>query len=302
MATLRAAGVPIEHPEHGWYRVPEHWIPSGTVDVKTDELLALYVARQLAPGLRSSTVGHALDSLWAKLSTSDRQPSLPLGDDSWLDPRSLAAIDYGPHRAAIDVLREAIRGRRAVAIHYRKPGGEDSERVVEPVLVRWEPAAEALYLFAWCRLRDQLRTFALHRIVTAQLTGDHFAPRRDAIAEADRAFRLWTRPGVEHVTLRFSPRVAGEVRERRWHASERWTDSADGGVTLEMDIAAPEELDRWLLGFGADVVVEAPASLATRIQARHVEAAGSTRLGLLPARRLRLPRSAAPRRRARREV
>jgi predicted DNA-binding transcriptional regulator YafY len=32
---LRAAGVPIDH-EHGWYSVPERWMPAGTVDVKPE--------------------------------------------------------------------------------------------------------------------------------------------------------------------------------------------------------------------------------------------------------------------------
>src|SRR5262245_9840135 len=50
--TLRAAEVPIDHDEHGLYSVPRAWIPAGAVDLKPDELLALHVARQLAPGLR----------------------------------------------------------------------------------------------------------------------------------------------------------------------------------------------------------------------------------------------------------
>jgi predicted DNA-binding transcriptional regulator YafY len=287
--TLCEAGVPVEHPEHGWYRVPDHWIPPGTVDVKRDELLALFVARQLAPGLKDTLVGRALDSLWAKLSTPGHQPMLALGDDSWLQTRGPGAIDYGPHRVVLDTVRAAIRERRALQIRYRKPDGAESERIIEPAVVRWDPAAEALYVFAWCREREAMRMFAIHRIVDAQLTDEAFAPRREAVVEMSKAFRLWSRSKVERVALRFSPRVAGEVRERRWHASERMTDTADGGVVLEMEVGAPEELERWLLGYGADVEVEAPASLAARIRERHAEAAGPTRLGLLRAARVRRP-------------
>lgn len=65
------------------------------------------------------------------------------------------------------------------------------------------------------------------------------------------------------------------------------TDTADGGVILEMDIAAPEELERLLLGYGADVVVEEPLRLAERIRERHAEALGAPHLPALSVRRAR---------------
>jgi hypothetical protein len=43
--------------------------------------MALSVARQMAPGLKETAIGRALDSLWSKLSTPGRQPSLALGDE-----------------------------------------------------------------------------------------------------------------------------------------------------------------------------------------------------------------------------
>jgi predicted DNA-binding transcriptional regulator YafY len=52
--TLRDAGVPVEHAEQGWYGVPEHWIPSGTVDVKRDELLARVRPPEGTPGWRGA--------------------------------------------------------------------------------------------------------------------------------------------------------------------------------------------------------------------------------------------------------
>lgn len=300
---LRAAGVPVEHEEHGWFGVADHWIPSGAVDVKREELLALFVARHLSPGLKDTMVGQALDSLWSKLSTPGRQPALPLGDEAWIHARTPAAIDYGPHRIVLDTVRDAIREHRALRIEYRKPDGAESQRIIEPAFVRWDPAAEGLYVVAWCQARGELRTFAVHRIVSARITDEAFAPRREALGEMSKAFRLWARCKVERVRLRFSPRVAGEVRERRWHPTERMTDVADGGVLLEMDVAAPEELERWLLGFGAEVQVEEPAALAARIRQQHADAIAPARFGVLRADRVQYPASTiAPRRRSRSKV
>jgi predicted DNA-binding transcriptional regulator YafY len=259
LETLRRAGVPIEQHERGWFRVAEGWIPPGAIDVKRDELAALLVARRLSPGLRE------LDALWGKLS-GPRQLALDL--DGWLDMRP-PSIDYGAHRLAFEAVQQAIRDRRVLRLEYRSATSAKSRRFIEPAVVRWEPSVEAFYVVAWCRMRAAIRTFAIHRIISVEPIAEKFTPRREALDEMRKAFRLWTRPHVQHVSLRFTPSVACEVRERRWHASEVISETADGGVRVEMDIAAPEELERLLLGFGPHVTVEAPTTLATRILELH---------------------------------
>lgn len=282
LETLRHAGVPIETQERGWFRVAERWIPTGAIDVKRAELAALLAARRLVPALRE------LETLWSKLSGPNQ---LALELDGWLDTRA-PSIDYDRHRLMLDVVKHAIRERLVVQLHYRKGTGEESHRLVEPAFVRWEPSVEAFYVVAWCRMRCAVRTFAIHRIIAAESTEETFAIRRDAFDEMTKAYRLWGRASVEHVALRFSPRVAHEVRERRWHASATICNTADGGARLEMDIAAPEELERLLLGYGPDVAVEAPASLATRIRELHAACAGGDRLDMR-----RAPARLAPTRR-----
>jgi predicted DNA-binding transcriptional regulator YafY len=269
LKTLRCAGVPIEQKERGWYRVTDGWVPAAAVDLKADELAALFAARRLVPAITM------LDSLWSKLSGAG-QLSLEL--EGWLDARS-PSIDYGRHRGPFEAVHRAIRERRVLRLEYRDAAGEKSCRLVEPAFVRWEPSAEAFYVVAWCRTRSAVRTFAVHRIITAQTITETFAPRRAALDEINKAFRVWARPSVEHVSLRFTARVAREVRERRWHATESISEAADGGVRLEMDIAAPQELERLLLGYGPDVVVEEPMTLATRIRDLHAACLGVGRMG-----------------------
>jgi predicted DNA-binding transcriptional regulator YafY len=120
----------------------------------------------------------------------------------------------------------------------------------------------------------------VHRIVAVESTDEPFATRGDPIDHMSKAFRLWGRPKVEHVALVFSARVAHEIRERRWHPSELICETPDGGVRLEMDIAAPEELERLILGYGPDVVVEAPTSLATRVREVHSACATGDRFDM----------------------
>ncbi len=281
--TLRLANVRVEN-DRGWYRLPENWIPANAIDVRRDELLALNVARHLAPGLRGTGIGRSLESLWTKLSTPSRQTTLPLGDEASFRCPATGAIDLGPHCAKIDTLHDAIRTRRTLRIHYRKPSGEESDRVIEPSFLHWCPVAETLYVRGYCRERVAFRLFAVHRIGAVELLEEPFVRRADPDWDGGRGFRLWHGATVEHVSIRFTPAVAGEICERHWHTSQRLSDTADGGVVLELDVAMTAELDRWLLGYGPDAEVLAPTALADRIRRRHAEAAG-LRVGLLPARR-----------------
>ncbi|MDB4957259.1 MAG: Helix-turn-helix, type 11 domain protein, partial [Myxococcales bacterium] len=129
---------------------------------------------------------------------------------------------------------------------------------------------------SWCRLRDAIRVFAVHRILSIESLPDDSARSGPAKRSLERAFRVWYRDKVEHVVVLFTGRVAGEIRERRWHASQRTIDAADGGVYLHLDISAPEELERWLLGFGPDARVIEPVRLADQIQRLHAQAAGAS--------------------------
>lgn len=269
--TLERAGFPIAHAD-GRYWLPRGWIEVSSGAVAPDELLALYTARQLAGALRGTAVGRALDRLWAKLSTTDGQGQLLPSSAGPVVVRASAGIDYARHRTTILVLEQAVAARRAVRAWYRRPGEEvATERVIEPGQLHFDPALEALYVIAWCRLREAVRVFAVHRFVAAELL-DEPIPLRPATRSAAAlrtAFRLWRSDRVEEVRLRFSRAVADEIAERRWHASQKVERLDGGGLVLTLEVAEPEELVRWLVGFGPDVHVLAPASLADAVRARH---------------------------------
>jgi predicted DNA-binding transcriptional regulator YafY len=269
---LERAGFPVKH-EHGWWSLPPDWLPPGAVGVSRDELIALYVVRNLIPGLQGTPVGRDLTSLWQKLSTRGAQTQLVPGDDVPFGTRAPSPIDYIRHASTLEKLHDAMARKRAAWIRYRDRNGVETTRTIEPGYLHIENG-EALYVPSWCRLRNGLRVFAVHRILAIDLL-DERAPSRAAAARAalERAFRLWHRDHVEHVVIRFMPDVAGEIRERRWHTSERLVDDREGGVYLHLDIAAPEELERWLLGYGASARVIEPAGLAERVHATHEAAA-----------------------------
>src|SRR5205814_9302886 len=68
------------------------------------------------------------------------------------------------------------------------------------------------------------------------------------------------------------PPAAQEVRERRWHASQKLTTAPDGTVLLDLAVGGPEEVERWVLGFGPYAEVLGPSTLRARVASRLGEA------------------------------
>ena len=67
------------------------------------------------------------------------------------------------------------------------------------------------------------------------------------------------------VAIRFAPRQARWIRERRWHPPARLQEQLDGGVVLHLHIAETTEIRRWVLQFGHEAEVLSPESLRKEV-------------------------------------
>ena len=69
------------------------------------------------------------------------------------------------------------------------------------------------------------------------------------------------------MVVRFSAASADRVREREWHESQKLRDAAHGGVELTLQLGALEEVERWILEWGAEAEVLQPPELRARVRA-----------------------------------
>lgn len=272
---LRQCGIPIESRDQRLF-LPANFRFFGAGGFSADEVLALGVVRALAGRLPGTVLERRLATVWAKLGATT-------GGRATEDNLTVAAfngIDYAAHRDTIELLSDAAARRVAVALRYRKGGtGEISTRVFEPHALHADAVVEGLYAVGYCRWRRAVRTFAVHRILHAEKTGEIFDARPELATQAKirDAFRAWvTSNPPTPVRLRFSAAVADAVIERRHHPSQTVALTADGEAVVELRLGEPACLTRWLMAFGADVAVEEPSWLATELQERHRAAAEGT--------------------------
>jgi predicted DNA-binding transcriptional regulator YafY len=88
-------------------------------------------------------------------------------------------------------LRAAIREGRKLRLCYRSEAGEETGRIVWPVILGY--AETSRLLVAWCELRQGFRHFRTDRMIEAEALDDRIGLRP---GELRRRWRLWREAGA----------------------------------------------------------------------------------------------------------
>lgn len=269
LEALQSAGFPLYDETHDGkkYWTLEHRAFKRLDDTSFTfaELSALYFSRTLVECLSATPfqrdVQRAFDKLAAALTPGMRQflDRLPLVMQARPNPGAPAA----PATPRIAQILDATLHHRRLAIRYRSfSSGREKDYIVEPYRVVF--AQGALYLVAFVPEYDEVRTFAVERLLSLSVTDERFEPpdlEQDAFAHS-----LGVHEGApERIEISFAPQIAPYVRERRWHASQQMQEQADGSLRLVLNVCNDVALRSWILGFGELAKVIAPSELAQQI-------------------------------------
>lgn len=125
----------------------------------------------------------------------------------------------------------------------------------------------AWYVIGHSSLHRSIRTFHLGRIRQADalnkrfVDGDNF----DINEYLGRAWCLIPEGKLYDIKLKFSPLVARNVTEVQWHSTQRVQWNGDGSAILSFRVDGLGEIGWWILGYGDQVQVIAPAALRKRV-------------------------------------
>jgi predicted DNA-binding transcriptional regulator YafY len=234
------------------------------------ELSALYFSRTLLAALAGTPfqgeVERAFGKLAATLTPHMRKflDELPRVIVAKADARRLA--DPRRQQIVARALEATLEQRQAEMTYHSEASGRTRTYRIHPHRLAF--AQGGLYLLAFVPEYGEVRTFAVDRIKTLSLVEERFTPPADL---ADEAFphSLGVHSGPpERVEIEFAPAVAGYIRSREWHPSQRLRDTADGGVLATLDVCRDRTLTSWILSFGPSARVRSPEALARDVAAQ----------------------------------
>lgn len=151
----------------------------------------------------------------------------------------------------LSALQGAISRQQAVQITYHSLRGDElTERVIEPRLLTF--GSGAWYVEGYCRLRQGHRSFRLSRIEAYQVLRETFPERASTR----------TMGAKTTVVVRFAPAVVRWVQERQHYA---FVAEREDGVHYQVDNL--QEIQSWLLGWGAQAEVIEPPALRAALAA-----------------------------------
>jgi CRISPR-associated endonuclease/helicase Cas3 len=186
------------------------------------------------------------------------------------DVMDSAAQRHDPvYLEVLEKLTRAWSDGRQVRLSHQAPDGRIYSYTFSPYYIEPYAAGRTAHAIGWREPPGAVRTFKLERIRRIELLETPYQipagfDPRDLLADA---WGIWTsEEEPTEVALRFHPRVAGRVRETRWHSSERVeAEGVDGALIWRATIAEPQEMLPWIRGWGAEVEVLEPAGLRDQL-------------------------------------
>jgi predicted DNA-binding transcriptional regulator YafY len=266
---LQAAGFPLQELTRDnkkyWSVDARLFQRLGDLGLSLPELAALYFGRTILHCLVGPPFRDDVQSALGKIATV-----LPARLRDELDRvHSAFAVKGDPNRHPADReyqkhvthLVNAVLAHRRVALrYYSMASGREKDYLVEPLRLVFGEGA--LYLRAYVPDYEDVRTFAITRMREVTPTEETFTPREES---AEDPFR--NSIGINDgkpipVELEFTRTVASYVCERTWHPSQTVEPMAGGRVRFRLNVSDDLALRSWILGFGRNVRVLSPQSLA----------------------------------------
>jgi len=265
------APVDYEPRRHGYYlRDPDWALP--LEELRGDLLYASLLGKQLALAIVPPPLHLSLETaLRAQLAAA-----LPEEVDADLLRAVVFATGSQPslEPQVFETVHAAWRETRRLRLLYRTDGEADGQwREVD--IHALFLAQGAWYARAFCHLRQNWRSLALHRIAAADLLDQRFERSTQAIEQV-RSGNVFDYATVRDAVVECQPDKARLLAERIWFPGQQSEPLADGALRLSFPTAPRPELLWWVLSYAGSLEVVAPADLreevhqaATHLARRH---------------------------------
>lgn len=271
LETINAAGIPIVSftGNDGGYEIMEQFRIDRQI-VTLDDLQSILTALK---GVRASLDDEQMDGLLTKIKAlvaRSEQKQLEEAGETLIFDTNLWHGGGIKDRTILAQLRQASKNRTVVTFEYTNTDGAAEHREVEPIGLAWK--GYAWYLYGYCRLRGDYRTFRLSRLSGLRVHMEQFASRGVRMEELDARWGNQERGPEIELLLLFRPRLRVRVEEA--FGAHQIEAREDGSLLVRASYPDNHWMYGMILSYGPDVQVLEPAAVANKIQSMGAQIAG----------------------------
>jgi len=233
------------------------------------ELMALYFGRDMLKVFRDTAFYDSLESLFQKVKTTLPPESIKylknVEQTFYLSMKPYK--EYGKFKEILNRVNDAAVNRKSFEIvYYTMSRKKESRRRVDPYRIWFFNGT--FYLIGFCHTRNEVRIFALDRIKMLHQTEETFQIPGDFSLEKFTASSFGVYQGEPlYIKVWFHQDIAGYIKEKIWHESQEIQDQEDGSIIFEAEVAGTDEIQFWIMTWGAKAEVISPLSLRDKIRA-----------------------------------
>lgn len=266
---LELAGIPYYHEAGQGYRLGKgYYLPP--VSLTVPETLGLMLLAKSTQARRRAPMGQAAVSAIAKLTATVPDEIR----EACTDMLAQVSVDHGAQldqyqdieAAHYMNLQHCIDEGRCCHITYKSPSDAEAMTLrLDAFALHF--AARAWYVMGYCDCFDEVRTLKLSRIQSLEMLPRMFVKPKQfsPMDKIGQAWHLIPEGRMYAIELLFSPRVAINVIETRWHASQQHKMLEDGSCKVTFEVDGLNEIAWWICGYADQVEVLKPVALRQRI-------------------------------------
>jgi predicted DNA-binding transcriptional regulator YafY len=263
LETINMAGIPIISytGTDGGYEIMEQFRIDRQIVTFEDLQSILIALKGIQASLDDKEMDGLLNKIKALVARSEQHHMEELGETLMFDTN----LWHGgglKDRSILASLRQAASTRSVVSFLYTNTEGVGEQREVEPIGLAWK--GYAWYLYAYCRLRSDYRTFRLSRISGLRIHLEHFANRGVRMEELDARWGNKETGPLVHLLLRFHSRMRVRVEEA--FGLDKVENQEDGSLLVKASYPDNHWMYGMLLSYGPDVQVLEPIFVAEKIK------------------------------------
>jgi len=267
--SISEANIPIYY-DRGYKFASDNFLPP--LNFNVDEYLTLQAVLESTPLYKAGHSKKIIKSIKSKVDAclSQNVRSQKAFKSSVTSVKIKSTAPENGNEKYYALVEQGIRDNLVLELKYDSIQSGVTVREIEPYFMIF--IERAFYFVGYCHLRKELRTFRIDRIRDIRLTEKRFRPRRDI--NPARYFRdswgVFSGEPVE-VEVILSGIAARIVQSGRHHPGEEVIIIGKDRVNYRVTVSGIEEICRWLIGFGGDVLVKKPLELKKEIKRRAAE-------------------------------